>query len=261
MVAETLVGSAATYFQLARFFLVFFLGLAVTKGVLMPMARWMAGRRSDEKKAVYSAENLIGVVGVFIALTAALQAGGFGNIITVVGAVAAASTIAVGFGMREQIANLVSGVFIQIDSPFVREDYIRAGDIEGTVKDVKLRETRLRSPTGEKLVVPNSYLSNNPLNNFTKDRLTFNRLDITVPPAEAGTVADLLEDLTGEIDEVLEEPAPDIHYDSLGEESVEIQFMYAVKDSADLKDIRSALVNRLRERGVDAGIFTGEDSA
>ncbi|MDY6769084.1 MAG: mechanosensitive ion channel [Candidatus Nanohaloarchaea archaeon] len=255
---ERLLGSASVYFQLARFFVVFFIGLFVTRAAVMPAARWLIGRRGGEKKAVYSAENLVGVLGVFISLTAALQAAAFGNLVTVVGTVAAALTIAIGFGMREQIGNLVSGLFIQLDTPFLRGDYIRSGDIEGRVKDIKLRETRLRSPTGEKLVVPNSSLSNNPLRNFTRDRSTFNKLDITVDPEDAAAVEELLHDIATGTDAVLETPEPEVHYEGMSDGKVVLELVYAVKESADVKAVRTAIVDAFSDRGVEAGIFQAE---
>ncbi|MFB6294194.1 MAG: mechanosensitive ion channel family protein [Candidatus Nanohaloarchaea archaeon] len=257
MAIDTVIGTAAVYLQLARFFAVFFIGLFVTRTVLMPAARWLIGRRSNEKKAVYSAENLVGVVGVFISLTGALQAAAFGNLVTVVGTVAAALTIAIGFGMREQIGNLVSGLFIQIDSPFLRGDYIEAGDVEGTVKEVKLRETRLRTPTGEKLVVPNSYLSNNPLRNFSRDRSTFNKLDIAVEPEDAATVEGLLQEISSEMEAVLESPPPEVHYEGMSDGKVVLELVYAVAESARVKEVRTAILDRFSDRGVEAGVFAG----
>ncbi|MFB6115068.1 MAG: hypothetical protein ABEK04_02160, partial [Candidatus Nanohalobium sp.] len=112
--------------QLARFFLALIGGVAVTKLVLMPLTRRLMKKKGD-KKALHSIENLVGVVGLFLTFTIALQVGNFGSLATIIGAIAAALTVAVGFGMRDQVSSVVGGIFIHLDNPFVKGDYIKTG--------------------------------------------------------------------------------------------------------------------------------------
>lgn len=252
---EQVVGGASVYFQLARFIVVFFVGILVTRTVFMPIARRLLRRRGDDKVTAYSVENLVAVVGIFASITVALQAARFGNLATIIGTVAAALTIAVGFGTREQVGNLVSGLFIQLDSPFVKDDYIATEKVEGTVQEVKLRETRIRTPTGEKAVVPNSYLSNNPVQNLTKGRTTTDTITVTVAADRAAAAEDAFLDIAAGTGEVLEKPEPCVFYDDIEAGNVRLQFRYAVRDSEDTKQIRDHIVRAFADAAVEDEFF------
>lgn len=258
MIHEQLAGSAEVYFQLARFFIVFVLGIIITRGVLMPIVSRVMG--GTDKKRFHSVANLVGVIGVFASLTVALQAAAFGNLVTVLGTVAAALTIAIGFGMREQVGNLVSGLFIQIDNPFVKEDFIHTENAEGTVKEIKMRETRLRAPTGEKIVVPNSYLSNNPVQNRTKGRVTTDAFTVNVPMDAAHEAEELYQEVVGEDGTILENPAPAAYFSDVSEDDeVVMDFRYAVRDSDNTKETRDRILRAFTRRMVESGVIAPED--
>ena len=67
-------------------------------------------------------------------------------------------TVAVGFGMRDQVGNLVSGIFIHFDNPFIKGDYIKVEETEGVVQEIHLRETIINGAGSEKTMIPNSKL-------------------------------------------------------------------------------------------------------
>ncbi|MFB6182515.1 MAG: mechanosensitive ion channel domain-containing protein [Candidatus Nanohaloarchaea archaeon] len=125
----------------------------------MPTTRKILQIRGKQKKSIHSVENIVGVIGLFITFTVGLQAAKFGNLATILGAIAAALTVAVGFGMRDQISSLVAGILIQLDNPFVKGDYIKVNDQEGKVKEINLRTTIINGKNNEKLVLPNNVLT------------------------------------------------------------------------------------------------------
>ncbi len=257
MIHETLAGSAEIYYQLARFFLVFIIGLAVTRALVMPVVSRLVG--GSDKRRLYSAANFVGVLGVFISLTVALQAAAFGNLVTVLGTVAAALTIAVGFGMREQVGNLVSGLFIQLDNPFLKGDYVQTEKVEGVVRDIKLRETEIRAPTGEKVVVPNSYLSNNPVQNRTKGRVTEDTFTVAVPMSKAHEAEDLYHEVVDGMENILAEPAPVVYFSDISDDDeVVMHFRYAVRDSDNTKEARDRILRRFTQEMVDNNIISLE---
>ncbi|MDY6768829.1 MAG: mechanosensitive ion channel [Candidatus Nanohaloarchaea archaeon] len=253
MLHGDLIGGAGVYFQLARFFLVFVLGLAVTRAVAMPIVSRLVDE--TDKKRFYSAANLVGVIGVFVSLTVELQAAAFGNLVTVLGTVAAALTIAIGFGMREQVGHLVSGLFIQLDNPFVKGDYIQSEKVDGTVKEIKLRETRVRSPTGETVSVPNSYLSNNPVQNRTRGRVTTDTFTVHVPMDTAEQAEELFHEVVEDNENVLDDPSPAVFFaDISDDDEVVMQFRYAIRDSDNTKEVRDALLRVFTRELVDNGL-------
>ena len=75
--------------------------------------------------------------------------------------------IAVGFAAKDLLANFLGGVSIYLDRPFAVGDWIRSPDrnIEGTVEDIGLRMTRIRTFDQRPLYVPNSTFSSVSLEN------------------------------------------------------------------------------------------------
>ncbi len=75
--------------------------------------------------------------------------------------------IAVGFAARDTLENFISGVMILLDRPFNIGDNIVIAGTFGTVEEITLRSTRVRTPNNEIMVMPNTLMMNQPLLNHT----------------------------------------------------------------------------------------------
>lgn len=83
--------------------------------------------------------------------------------------------IALALGAQKTVENLVGSVTFIADRPAQIGDFVKVGDITGTIEDVGIRSTRIR--TGERTIVtiPNGDLSARQIENFaTRDRFLFN---------------------------------------------------------------------------------------
>lgn len=83
--------------------------------------------------------------------------------------------IALALGAQKTVENLVGSVTFIADRPAQIGDFVRVGDVTGTIEDVGIRSTRIR--TGERTVItiPNGDLSARQIENFaTRDRFLFN---------------------------------------------------------------------------------------
>lgn len=74
--------------------------------------------------------------------------------------------IAVALAAQAVLGDLFSAVAIYLDKPFVVGDFIKVGDIGGTVEHIGVKTTRVRSINGELLVYPNSTLTSSRIQNF-----------------------------------------------------------------------------------------------
>lgn len=96
--------------------------------------------------------------------------------------------IALALGAQKTVENLVGSVTVIADRPMQVGDFIKVGDVVGTVEDVGIRSTRIR--TGERTVVtiPNGDLSARQIENFAeRDRFLFNpviAVDYATSPAK-----------------------------------------------------------------------------
>ncbi len=82
--------------------------------------------------------------------------------------------IAVAFAAQKTLENLFGGISITSDQPVRVGDFCRFGDQTGTVEDIGLRSTRIRTPDRTLVSVPNGHLSSISLENFgVRDKIWF----------------------------------------------------------------------------------------
>lgn len=102
-------------------------------------------------------ENVISYVVYFAAILAVL--GEFK--IDVKGLIAGAGVLglAVGFGAQSLVKDIITGFFIIFEDQFSVGDYVKIGTFEGTVEEIGLRTTKIKSYTGEVSILPNGTIS------------------------------------------------------------------------------------------------------
>lgn len=71
------------------------------------------------------------------------------------------TSVAVGFAFKDVLQNFFAGILILWREPFRIGDQIRAGEFEGTVEDINVRSTRLKTYDGERAVLPNATVYTN----------------------------------------------------------------------------------------------------
>lgn len=72
-------------------------------------------------------------------------------------------SVAIGFAFKDIFQNLLSGILILLGEPFKIGDYIQVEDLEGTVEDIQIRATHLRSLDGRKIIIPNATVYISPI--------------------------------------------------------------------------------------------------
>ncbi|MBC5792670.1 MAG: mechanosensitive ion channel [Nanohaloarchaea archaeon] len=242
MILDKILFSTSIYFQTIRFGAAFILGMLFTRAVLMPVSGRLFSKRPG-KKAEHSAENITGLLGIFVTVVLSLQVGGFGNLLTLVGTIAAAATVAIGFGMRDQVSSVIAGFFLYTDNPFLRGDYIKVNETEGRVKEINLRTTVLNGHNSEKQIVPNSILTTNNVKNFTKAERT--KLSLEFKGEASEEFEQKILDIIKEEEEILGRPEPEIVYTGLDDGKPVMQVHSWVKESADYRKIRSNVYRKI----------------
>jgi small-conductance mechanosensitive channel len=134
------------------------LAAAVGRGELSPVAET---RLRFVRRLV---STVIVVLGVLIALA---QFGTLSNVATSLLASGALAAAVIGFAARQVLANSVAGVMLAITQPLRIGDRVTFEGEAGTVEDVRLNYTYLRSGTGTRVVIPNERLAAGVLHNDT----------------------------------------------------------------------------------------------
>jgi small conductance mechanosensitive channel len=89
-----------------------------------------------------------------------------------------AAGLAIGLALQGTLQNIAAGIMLLILRPFRLGEAIETKDVSGTVQEIGLFTTELRTGDGLFQMVPNSLLWNTPVKNFS--RLSTRRYDLTV---------------------------------------------------------------------------------
>jgi MscS family membrane protein len=107
--------------------------------------------------------------------------------------------LAVALAAKDTLANVFGSLMLILDRPFKLGDWVKAGDMEGTVEEIGFRSTRIRTFAKTLITVPNSIIANLPLDNFS--RMPKRRIKLSVgvtyatTPAQMRTAVDAIRDL------------------------------------------------------------------
>lgn len=158
--------------SLAILLIGWWLAVSIAKGVRKVL------RKSKVDKGVtsfvYSVVKATLLVVVVISAIAQLGV----NITSVIAALGAAG-ITAGLALKDTLSNFASGIFILFNRPFVTGDYIEVDGSAGTVEEIELMFTTLKTPDNKHLVYPNSKLTENKIINHTAEQ--YRRLDLPFP--------------------------------------------------------------------------------
>jgi len=109
--------------------------------------------------------------------------------------------IAIGFGAQKTIENLFGGIMVISDKPVNVGDVCRAGEFMGTVEDIGIRSTRIRTPARTVVSVPNGLLSAMSLENLSqRDRILFQHTVALGRQTTADQMRLVLEEIRGLLD-------------------------------------------------------------
>ena len=145
---------------------------------------------------------------LLVALISCLSA--FGITTTSFAAVLGAAGIALGLAFQGTLSNFAAGLMLLIFRPFKVGDTIKVGAHTGTVKALELFWTVLATGDNRRVVLPNSTLSNQPLENVSY--YPTRRAEVLLPfpmHASAEKVLPLLEERARALRDVHAEPAPE----------------------------------------------------
>ncbi len=151
---------------------------------------------------------------------------------TALGTVVGLLGLGISFALKDMIANFISGLFILIQRPFKIGDQIKVDGEEGTVQDIQIRATSIRTYDGREVIVPNSKLySGTVVNNTSYD---LRRYEIIVGISyddDIEKAKELAMDTLEEAEKTEEDPEPQVLVNELGGSSVNLKLRGWTKPS------------------------------
>lgn len=76
--------------------------------------------------------------------------------------------LAVALAAKDSLSNIFGSIMILLDRPFLVGDWIKAGDLEGTIDEIGFRSTRIRTFAKTQITIPNSVLMNMAIDNYSR---------------------------------------------------------------------------------------------
>lgn len=135
-----------------------------------------------------------------------------------------AAGLAIGLALQGTLSNIAAGLMLLWLRPFRGGDYIETKDVAGTVEEVSLFNTRLRTWDGLYKFVPNSNLWNTTITNYSRNPTRLIKLDFAIAYENDITAArQLLIDLANRQPLVLKDPAAQVVPLSLADSAVVLQ--------------------------------------
>jgi small-conductance mechanosensitive channel len=238
---------------LLAFVVLYYVGTAI----LLPIVERTLRRRGVDAHARAPLKKVTWFAVVFTAIALAFGLADYGDFLQSLATVAAAATLAIGFALQDVIKNFVAGVFIFTDKPFQLGDWIEWDGNSGTVEDISLRVTRIRTFDNELITVPNSTLTENAVKNpVDGDRL---RLKFVFGIGYGDDIEAATNVILEEADdhpEIMDDPAPSVRLIELGDSSVGLQSRFWIREPArsDFVRIRGEYVTAVKERFDEEGI-------
>jgi len=168
------LGLEITTFTIAVALLVFAAGVLTNKASNIMVTR-AVDRRNGDDHAAKTAKKLTAYI--IYPLTIVMVLGVFGLPLAHLGTALGLIGLGVSFALRDIIANFFSGILIMINKPFKINDQIEFEGFSGTVKDINIMATDVKTYDGRKIIVPNSTLYNDTvINNTAYDERRFDVL-------------------------------------------------------------------------------------
>ena len=163
-------------------------------------------------------------------------------------AVLGAAGLAIGLALQGSLSNFAAGILIVIYRPYKVGDYIEAGNHAGTVKDIQIFSTVLKTPDNKIVVVPNGSIMNGSIVNYS-DQDT-RRVDLIISCSyedDIDKVRSVLEDILKKEKRILKDPKPQIAVAELADSSVNFIFRPWVKRT-DYLPVYYSLLEEVKKR-------------
>ena len=233
-------------------------------GLIMLVGLWLAKRLSRTLERVLERthteatlrgflRNIAYGAMVVVVLLAALQVMGFApaSLLAVLGA----AGLGIGLALKDSLSNLVSGLQLITQRPFRAGDYVVAAGLEGTVEQVRVFHTRLRTPDNRVVILPNGLITAAAITNFTAAMKR--RIDVAASISHADDLQAARERLLAvarSYPKVLSEPEPQVVAIGLAAENRLNVELRAWVRTMDVQAARSDLTEAVRNTMIEHGL-------
>jgi len=163
---------------------------------------------------------------------------------------AGVAAVVLGFAAQGILADMMAGIMLLLDHPLRIGDWVEVAGVDGIVRDISIRATRIRSFDGEVVTIPNRKMVEEVIIN--KSRNPTLRLKVTIGidfGADIGRAIDLALYVMKSHNEILDKPEPSVIVKELGESSVNLEMRFWVKrrERPDILKLKSEVIAKVKK--------------
>jgi small conductance mechanosensitive channel len=198
--------------------IIFIVGRWVARGVSNLIRRVMKKSKTDETLVSFVG-NLSYVALLAFVIIATLNQLGIQTASFI--AVLAAAGLAIGLALQGSLGNFAAGVLMIIFKPFKVGHYIEGAGVAGTVEDVQIFSTQLKTPDNKTIIVPNSKIMGDNITNYSMKGTR--RVDFVFGIGyedDIDNARQVIERIINQDERVLKDPAPMVAVSELADSSV-----------------------------------------
>ena len=230
--------------------IVLVVGLLVI-GIVMKVLK-AALAKSRLEKAAYSLVTSLAKVAMYIVLIL-IVASTLGVDVTSIVALASVLTLALSLALQNMVSNVIGGFTILYTHPFRSGDYVEIAGQAGTVTEINMTYTVLSTPDKKVISIPNSSVVAAQIVNYSISETR--RVEVTASASYDMPIQKVIDALllAGDVDNVLDDPAPAAVVTEYGESAINYSLRLWVKNS-DYWDVYFEVNQRIKKIFDEQGI-------
>ena len=166
------------------------------------------------------------------------------------------SSVAIGFAFQDIFKNFLAGIILLLNESFRLGDQVIVDGFEGTIEDITIRSTQIKTYQGERIVIPNAIVFTSAVRVLTAmpHRRTDLALGVDYDTDLTSAIQVLLETLTG-VEGVLSDPPSEIDAVGFGDSSIDLMVRYwTLPQKVQVRQTQTRVVIALKEACEQANI-------
>ena len=230
---------------------IFYVGRIVARFIAKGIQKAMQSRKVDKILDSFVSNLAYWAMMMFVIIATINQ---IGVQTTSLIAIMGAAGLAIGLAMQGSLANFAAGVLIVMFRPYRVGDFVEAAGISGTVVQVQILTTVLKTGDNKQIVVPNGQIMGSIITNYSAHDTR--RVELTVGVSyddDIDKVRSTLQDLIDADERVFKDPAPLIAVSELADSSVNFTVRIWV-NSSDYSAVKYGLTEAIKKRFDKEGI-------
>lgn len=249
---DALLGHAQTFgLKLLLAIATFVIGRWIAKALVSALKSAMQRAKADPTLTSFLGNVAYGLI-LAIVIVSAL--GQLGVSTTSAAALLGGAGVAIGLSLKDQLSSFAAGVMLIMFRPFRQGDFIDAGGVAGTVEEVRIIATVLRTPNNQQVTVPNAEIWGSTITNFNAKETR--RIDMPIGisySSDMRSAREIALQVCTADERVLTDPAVWVGVTELADSAVIVTVRPWVK-TPDYWQTRSDLLERIKLAYDEAGI-------